>query len=429
MWSGRNVNAYLGDTSTNRALDWINGSVGTIMFLNTRSAFLQLVSTANFVNWSDNNFFKASAAFANQPQYWKDFMFLMNGEYLVGRRGGLKFDIAADEIAREASGKNAMTKMIKTALRKGFALTQFADSFAIASGGATFYRNRLNKYLKEGMNESDAKEQALLDFQEISETSQQSSRPDKISQIQAGLLGRLVFAFANTPMQYARLMKKATLDLKNRRGNDVENISKLAYYGFVQAIIFNALQQALDVFELFGDDEMDEKEEQKLTRAVNSALDSWLRGIGLPGAGLSTLKNMALEVYEMEQKGKYDEYKVAEKFLSISPPLSAKFGKLVSAGRTFTYKQEREKVRTKGFSIENPAFMATGRVASALANIPMDRVVQKAENISIAMNEETETWDRIGLLAGWNKWNLGLVEKPKKKKTGQRRKSSRTQKR
>ena len=427
MWSGRNRTAY-NDSATNRTLDFINGSVGTIMFLNTRSAILQLVSTANFVNWSDNNLFKASTAFANQPQYWKDFMFLMNGEYLVGRRGGLKFDIAADEIAREASGKNAMTKMIKTALRKGFVLTQFADSFAIASGGATFYRNRLKKYLKEGMIESDAKEQALLDFQEISETSQQSSRPDKISQIQAGLLGRIVFAFANTPMQYARLMKKATLDLKNRRGNDVENISKLAYYGFVQAIFFNALQQALDIFEL-GDDDMDEQEEKKVTRAVNSALDSWLRGIGLPGAVLATLKNMGLEVYEMEKTGKYDEYKVAEKALQISPPLSAKFSKLVSAGRTYAYKQEREKVRTKGLSIENPAFMATGRVASALANIPMDRVVQKAENISIAMNEETETWNSIALLAGWNKWNLGLVEKTKKKKTGQRRKSSRTQKR
>lgn len=427
MWSGRNRTAY-NDSATNRTLDFINGSVGTIMFLNTRSAILQMVSTANFVNWSDNNLFNASAAFANQPQYWKDFMFLMNGEYLVGRRGGLKFDIAADEIAREASGKNAMTKMIKTALRKGFAMTQFADSFAIASGGATFYRNRLKKYLKEGMNESDAKEQALLDFQEISETSQQSSRPDKISQIQAGLLGRIVFAFANTPMQYARLMKKATLDLKNRRGNDVENISKIAYYGFVQSIFFNSLQQALDIFEL-GDDEMSEEEEKKITRGVNSALDSWLRGIGLPGAVLATLKNMGLEVYEMEKKGKRDEYKIAETALEISPPLSAKFSKLVSAGRTYTYKQEREKVRTKGLSIENPAFMATGRVASALTNIPMDRVVQKAENISMAMNEETETWDKIGLLAGWNKWNLGLVEKPKKKKKGQKRKSSRTQKR
>ena len=48
-------------------------------------------------------------------------------------------------------------------------------------GGSTFYRNRYNKYIKEGMSEVKAKEQAWLDFQETAEVSQQSSRPDLIS--------------------------------------------------------------------------------------------------------------------------------------------------------------------------------------------------------------------------------------------------------
>ena len=34
-------------------------------------------------------------------------------------------------------------------------------------------------------------------------------------------------AFANTPAQYARLIKKAALDLKNRRGDVKTNISKI----------------------------------------------------------------------------------------------------------------------------------------------------------------------------------------------------------
>ena len=109
--------------------------------------------------------------------------------------------------------------------------------------------------------------------------------------------------------------------------------------------------------------------------------------------------------------------------------MSSKFNKLASAYRTYTYKQEREKVRTKGLSIENPAFMATGRVVSAMTNIPLDRVIQKAENLSLAFNEETETWQSIGLLAGWNKWSLGMVEKTKPKKKGQSRTSQRTSKR
>ena len=53
-------------------------------------------------------------------------------------------------------------------------------------------------------------------------------------------------------MQYARLIKKAASDLKNGRGDAKTNISKILYYGFVQNLIFNALQQA--VFALgFGD--------------------------------------------------------------------------------------------------------------------------------------------------------------------------------
>ena len=63
------------------------------------------------------------------------------------------------------------------------------------------------------MTEAQAEKQALQEWRELAEESQQSSRPDKISQQQAGDLGRIVLAFANTPMQYNRLINKAVLDL------------------------------------------------------------------------------------------------------------------------------------------------------------------------------------------------------------------------
>ena len=102
-----------------------------------------------------------------------------------------------------------------------------------------------------------AKDQAFLDFREIAEENQQSSRPDRISAQQAGPMGRIILAFANTPAQYARIMQKAASDLKNRRGDDKTNISKILYYGMIQNVIFNALQQALFVM-AFGDEEPDE---------------------------------------------------------------------------------------------------------------------------------------------------------------------------
>ena len=53
------------------------------MFFNMRSALLQTISAVNFINWSDNNMLAAGKAFANQPQFWKDFMTLMNSDFLV----------------------------------------------------------------------------------------------------------------------------------------------------------------------------------------------------------------------------------------------------------------------------------------------------------------------------------------------------------
>ena len=49
---------------TNRFMNWVNDSVGTIMFFNTRSAILQTISAVNFLNWGFNNPIKAGAAFA-----------------------------------------------------------------------------------------------------------------------------------------------------------------------------------------------------------------------------------------------------------------------------------------------------------------------------------------------------------------------------
>ena len=186
MKSGSN-RKFGNDRLTSRFVDWLNGSVGAIMFFNMRSAVLQTISSVNFINWNDNNMFKASAAFANQPQYWKDVMFIMNSNYLVERRNGLKINVNESDIAEIAAESNNKAKaFINKVLKLGFLPTQIADSFAIASGGATFYRNRINSYMKDGSSQKEAEAKAFLDFREIAEESQQSSRPDRISQQQAG---------------------------------------------------------------------------------------------------------------------------------------------------------------------------------------------------------------------------------------------------
>jgi len=407
MQTGRNRD-FPGDKLTTRFVDWINGSVGAIMFFNTRSAILQTLSAVNFINFSDNNVFAAAKAFANQDQYWSDFKTLFNSDFLVDRRQGLRMDINEADLATAAK-QGGTRGVISRLLKIGFTPTQIADSFAIAAGGSTFYRNRLNSLMKDGMDQKAAEKIAFQEFRETAEESQQSSRPDKISQQQAGPLGRIILAFANTPSQYARITKKAFLDLKNGRGDAKTNISKIVYYTFAQNLIFNAAQQALFAISFADNDEEEEKlKDKKIARIANGMADSVLRGLGFGGAIASTVKNIAIKL-EQQSKKKNPEYQDAMlDIFKISPPISSKITKLKSAARAYDW--NKEEMKTKGMSIDNPAALALGELTSALTNVPVDRAIRKVQNVNASITDDLDFYQRLALLGGWNKWDLGIQE-------------------
>ena len=412
MKTGRN-RTYGMDSLTGKFTDWVNGSVGAIMFFNTRSAVLQTISAVNFINFKDNNIFAAGKAFANQKQYWKDFVKLFNSDFLLARRDGLRMNVNEADIADMAK-KGGVRGVINELLRFGFTPTQLADSFAIASGGSTFYRNRIKTYEKQGLTSEQAEKRAFEDFRENAEESQQSSRPDKISQQQAGSLGRLILAFANTPSQYARIIKKSVLDLKNNRGDAKTNISKIVYYTFAQNLLFNALQQGLFAL-AFGDDEEDEKKKQKNIDIANGMVSSLLRGMGFFGAAVSAVKDAGLRIYKESEKNQPKYEKAAVDFLKISPPISSKIGKIRSAGKDIQYAKKDQNF--KKISIDNPAILAASRVVSATTNVPLDRLLFKSQNVNDALNQDLEDWQRTALLLGWSGWNLGIEdEKDKKEK-------------
>jgi hypothetical protein len=432
MKTGRNrvpMGGKMGEME-DAALDWINASVGSIMFLNTRSAVLQTISTINYVNWHDNNPLMAGKAFANQKQYWKDYVKLITSDFMVERRGGNQINVNESEIA-DAAKKGGVQGTISYLLNKGFVMTRAADSHAIASGGATFFRNRLNTYKKQGLTEAEAEKKAFSEFREITEESQQSSRVDRISMQQASNLGRVVLAFANTPSQYARIMQKAASDLKNGRGDWKENISKIIYYGAVQNLIFNALQNALfkDAFD--GDDTID----TDTGRIASGMIDSILRGGGWQGAALATLKGLVMDVRKQSQKDRPKYADSALKLLDMSPPIDSKISKLRSAGRALDY--DMDEIQEKGMlDLTNPAYLAGGQVVSAVTNLPLDRMFKKYNNIEAALREDQETWKSMALALGWSEWELesasdeeisflkGMFKKGSFKKSGTFKKGS-----
>ena len=393
-------------------MDWINNSVGTTMFLNRKTGILQLLSSVNFINWSDNNIVAAGKAFANQPQYWKDVMYLLNSDYLLQRRNGMRINVAESEIA-EASKKGGLKGAIAYLLNKGFVFTRIADSLAIATGGATFYRNRVNSLLKQvnidtgkvyTKSEADAK--AFNDFYKVAEESQQSSRADRISMQQASGLGRVVLNYANTPMQYARIIKRSTQDLLAGRGDWKKNVSRILYYGAAQNMIFNALQQALFTVLFDEEEEQDRTVSDKAENIGFGMLSSLLRGLGYGGALVDTLISMGREISIREDGLPSFSDEFAWNMFDFSPSVDTKVRKIRSIHKTFTY--NRDQIKRRGFSLENPAYLAFAELISAGVNIPLDRALRMAMDLKQASDKDTAQWQKFALLIGYSSWSLNL---------------------
>ena len=213
-------------------------------------------------------------------------------------------------------------------------------------------------------------------------------------------------------MQYNRLTKKAIRDLYNRRKmpgmtqreSDLSNISKIVYYTTVQNLVFNALQQA--IFALAFNDEGDEEEKDKTADILHGMADSLLFGLGFGGAIISTVKNVAREILSQSERKSPDYEEAVWEVFNISPVLDSKVRKLRTTAKTYSWNMED--IKKRGWSLDNPSYLAISQLISAATNIPIDRVMRKVMNMRQAMDDNTRTWQRIALMLGYSGWSLGL---------------------
>ena len=164
---------------------------------------------------------------------------------------------------------------------------------------------------------------------------------------------------------------------------------------------------------MFNDEDEDESEKKKTKdqkrylRILNSMSDQFLRGIGVGGAIVSTLKNTTIKLLEKskEKEPEYAKNAIIE-LAQVSPPLGSKFRKLNNAGNAFEW--NKDEMKATGWSLDNPAYLAAGQVIAATTNIPLDRAFKKIDNIRKASSSDYEAWARIAMLAGWSDWELGV---------------------
>ena len=414
-----------GGTKTENAfLNWTNNSVGAIMFFNRKSALLQTISSVNFINWGDNNPIEAAKAFANQPQFWKDFSYIWNSDKLKTRREGLGLDVNHNEIAKAIKGStNKAAAALSYLLKLGFTPTQLADSFAIASGGATMYRNRVNTYLKEGLSAKEAEAKAWEDFSRISEETQQSADASLISQQQASTLGRLVLAFKNTPMQYTRIITKSMRNLAKGRGDFKTEVSKIAYYGVVQNMMFASLQNALfsEIQGFDGDDaeveispEKQNKRNKKVKKIVNQMFDTVAQGLGVYGAMPAQLKNVVMKYIEQENLDPFqrDHALTLLEIVNYSPPIGSKLRKVYNAIRTKEF--EKDIIAERGWDITydgkvnlSPSYNVIGSLTEGVTNVPMERTLVELNSLVEMLDTKNSAFQRLALLLGWRSWDVG----------------------
>ena len=210
-------------------------------------------------------------------------------------------------------------------------------------------------------------------------------------------------------------MKRAAQDLVNKRGDTKTNISKIIYYGAVQNLIFNAMQKAAFALmfnsdEEDEDDKMSQKQKSKAISIMNGMADTILRGLGVGGAVVATVKNMIMEFLEQEKKGyRADHAYTLVEGLNISPPIGSKSRKIYNA--TQTWKFNRDIIKEMGPDIDNPIYEGVADLVSGGTNVPVDRVLQNINNVRHALDKQNAAWQRIATLMGWPSWYVDIPKR------------------
>ena len=139
--------------------------------------------------------------------------------------------------------------------------------------------------------------------------------------------------------------------------------------------------------------------------------DTRVRGTGLAGGGVSVTKNAIIRIGEESEKDSPKFEEVGADLLRIAAPISSKLSKINQAARS--YQWDKDEMISKGFSIDNPAYLAGANVISATTNVPLDRAIRKVNNVIAATEADAELWERLALMGGWPEWS---IEEPESKK-------------
>jgi len=118
---------------------------------------------------------------------------------------------------------------------------KFGDRGAIYMGGWALYKSELNKNLKAGMSEKEAKAKALEAFERITDETQQSGRLSQQSYMQSNSLWRAFTMFTSSQNQYLRKEINAIRGLATGRMSKAKAVKTIFIYHVLLPVFFQVV--------------------------------------------------------------------------------------------------------------------------------------------------------------------------------------------
>ena len=165
---------------------------------------------------------------------------------------------------------------------------------------------------------------------------------------------------------------------------------------------------------MFDEDEEDEKKTEKFfntkkQRVINGTIDSLLKGIGVGGAIVATLKNYVIKLSESLQDDSFFKEPPSYELLQVSPPIGIKIRKIRRAEKNLEWNKD---VITELplDNLDNPIYETSAAYIEGFTNIPTARLLRKVQNISAALDSENKWWQRVAIGLGWSRWDVGVTD-------------------
>lgn len=202
-------------------------------------AIKQLTSfPAYWENVSTKDFIAGVADFFTHP---KEAMRTLGGTTLMKTRDT---DIIRDFDQMSKSNLFAKMKKAKGKIKWNDLLMfniKFGDRGAIYMGGWALYKSELNKNLKAGMSEKEAKTKALEAFERITDETQQSGRLSQQSYMQSNSALRAFTMFTSSQNQYLRKEINAIRGLATGRMSKAKAAKTIFIYHVLLPVFFQVV--------------------------------------------------------------------------------------------------------------------------------------------------------------------------------------------